>query len=321
MRVDKNRKRLPGNFLMRINRAVDFKGGFLALLLLGLAFTALATEQLLRYPSGASGDDFRYAYPVRVLQLVLDKTSAEYGPARVVNAMEPMSTARIIFELEKGEKLDVMTSGASRELTKRLRPVPVCIRRGILGIRLFLIDEKRQSQFSDIRTLEALKKLSVGQVFDWLDTSILRSNDFSVVTGNNYQGLFRMLMLNRFDLFPRGLHEPFVEVRRFAPGLPGLAVEKTLALYYPDPDYFWVRKANTVLAERLRKGLEAAMGDGSFNTLFESEFGESIRQARLDKRLFIGIPNPELDRLPHDGDPDYWLIEQMKKAGKIHFAQ
>ena len=300
---------------------IHLKLCFLALLILCLPHAALATEQLVRYPSGASENDFRYSYPVRVLQLALDKTSSEYGPARVVNTAEPMSTGRIIYELEKGEKLDVITSGASRELGNRFLSVPICIRKGILGIRLFLIDENRQSQLSGIRTLETLKKLSFGQGFDWLDTSILRSNGFNVVPGNNYEGLFTMLMLKRFDVFPRGLHEPFVEVQRFGAQLPGLAVEKTLALYYPDPDYFWVRKANTVLAERLRKGMEMAIADGSFNTLFESEFGESIRQAKLDERLFFSLQNPELDKLPNSSDPEYWLIEQLKKAGKVHFAQ
>lgn len=307
---------------MRTDRVIELKRFSLSLLLfLFLSHAAVAAEQTVRYPSGASANDFRYSYPVRVLQLALDKTAPEYGAARVVSVAEPMSTARIILELEKGERLDVITSGASRELEKRFLPVAVCIRKGILGIRLFLIDEKRQPDYSAIKTLDALKKLSMGQGFDWLDTRILRANGFTVVPGSSYEGLFKMLMLNRFDAFPRAVHEPFVEVQRFAPELPGLTVEKSLALYYPDPDYFWVRKNNTLLAERLRKGLEAAIGDGSFNALFESEFGETIRQARLDKRLIISIPNPELGQIPHAGDPEYWLIDQLKKDGKIRLVQ
>ena len=293
----------------------------LSLLLVLLSPVSPAAEQIVRYPSGPSANDFRYSYPVRVLQLALDKTAPEYGAARVVSVAEPMSTARTILELEKGERLDVITSGASRELAQRFLPVTFCIRKGILGIRLFLIDEKRQPEFSSIRTLDALKKLTVGQGADWLDTRILGQNGFNVVPGNSYEGLFKMLMLNRFDAFPRGLYEPFVEVQRFAHELPGLTVEKALALYYPDPDYFWVRKNNMVLAERLRKGLDAAIADGSFNALFESEYGEVIRQATLDKRLIIAIPNPELDQIPHAGDSEYWLINQLKKDGKIDLVQ
>jgi len=105
---------------------------------------AIATEQLVRYPLGSSQDDFRYAYPVRVLQLALDNTAEEYGAVRAVNTTIAMKTSRIISELKKGRFLDVITSGANRDLEKDLLSVPICIRKGILGIRLFLIDKESQ---------------------------------------------------------------------------------------------------------------------------------------------------------------------------------
>lgn len=272
-----------------------------------------AAEQLVRYPAGASASDFRYAYPVRVLQLALDKTSKEYGPARAVQGERPMTTARIIAELEKGELLDIATSPASSELEMRLEPVPICIRKGILGIRLFLIDRARQAEFSAIKDLATLKQRKPGQGQDWLDTQVLRGNGFDVVTGASYEGLFGMLLMGRFDFFPRGLYEPFVEVQQRSQQMPRLAVEESLALYYPYPDYFWVRKGNKALAERVRKGLDAAIADGSFEKLFQSEYADSIRRARLDQRRIFHLPNPAYGRLPHEGDPKYWLIERRGK--------
>jgi len=277
----------------------------------------LLAEQLVRFPVGSAEGDFRFIYPVRVLQLALDKTAQEYGAARAVQVQIPMTTARITAELSKGGTLDVASFPASKELEQRLTPVPICIHKGILGIRLFLIDARRQGEFSAIQNLEELKKLSAGQGSDWLDTRVLRSNGFEVVTGPNYEGLFGMLLAKRFDFFPRGAYEPFVEVQQRAERMPQLAVEKSLALYYPYPDFLWVKKGNTALAERLRKGLEAAIADGSFESLFESEYGDAIRQAKLEQRRIFRLSNPEYDKMPHAGDPRYWLVSPKNQTVKI----
>lgn len=272
-------------------------------------------EQLIRYPLGNDASDFRYAYPVRLLQLLLDKTAQEYGAARAVNVDLSMTTSRLLTELENGELLDIVTSSVTRNMEKRFLSIPIGIRKGILGLRLFLIDRKFQPKFSAIRQLDELKKMRVGQGADWIDTYILKENGFNVVTGSNYKGLFRMLMMGRFDFFPRGLYEPFKELEQHALELPNLAVEKNLALYYHYPDYFWVNKNNTILAERLQKGFEEAIADGSFNDLYELEFGEVIKQANLERRLIFYIPNTEIDKIPNEGDPKYWFIEKMKSDG------
>jgi len=237
-----------------------------------------------------------------------------------VQARLPMSNARIIEELDKGELLDVATFPASRDLAARFESVPVCIRKGILGIRLFLIDAKNQPRFSAIQNLDALRELRAGQGSDWLDAVVLRGNGLNVVTGMSYDGLFGMLMQGRFDYFPRGLHEPFAEVALRSKQMPELAVEKTLALYYPYPDFFWVKKGNHALAARLYKGLEAAVADGSFERLFESEFGTVIRLAQLDQRRIFRLTNPEFDNMPHAGDPKYWFIDQIGLHGKRNAA-
>jgi len=216
-------------------------------------------------------------------------------------------------ELSRGEMLDVASFPAEHGLTQLFVPVPICIRKGILGIRLLLIDGRRQAEFSAIHDLAGLKKLTAGQGRDWVDTRILQGNGFKVETTASYEGLFAMLMSGRFDFFPRGVYEPFMEVQQHAQQMPNLAVEKTLALYYPSPDFFWVRKGNEALAERLRKGLEAAVADGSYEKLFQHEFAETIRTAHLDQRRILRIDNPEYNVMPHAGDARYWLADHPTK--------
>jgi hypothetical protein len=278
----------------------------------GLCSAETVAVQPVRYPAGSFTGDFRFSYPIRVLQLALDKTAQEYGPAQAIYASVPMNTGRIASELELGQLLDVATFPASRDLDKRFDAVPFDIRKGILGIRLFLIDRKRQPQFNRVRSAEDLQKMSAGQGFDWLDAKILKNNGYTVITSSSYEALFGMLMARRFDYYPRGLYEPFTEQKAYQVEFPDLSVENSLALYYPYPDYFYVRKGNTVLAARLQKGLELALEDGSFDALFNAEFGATIKQARLDKRTFFVLTNQEVSEIRHECDPKYWLINSIR---------
>lgn len=277
----------------------------LALLLLPLA--AGAAELQVRYPAGSFAGDFRFAYPVRLLQLALDKTAAD-GPARAVQAMLPMGTERIAAELERGELLDVATFPASRELERRFCAVRLCIRKGILGIRLFLVDRRRQDRLAAVEDLDGLRTLRLGQGFDWLDAGILTANGLQVVPSTTYEGLFPMLADGRFDAFPRGVYETAPEIARFGADIPTLAVEPRLALIYPLPDYFFVSRRNPALAGRLLRGLEAAVADGSYEALFQEAFAGDLRAAALDRRRIIRLRNPYIDDIPHPGDPRYWHL-------------
>lgn len=268
---------------------------------------AQAGETIIRFPRGANPTDFRYTYPVRILQLALDKTAAEDGPARAVQVSEPMTNARIQAEIERGGLVDIANYPPGRELNQRLQAIPICIRKGILGIRIFIIDRKLAPRFAAVRTLDDLKALNAGQLKDWLDTKVLRANGLNVVTTESYEDLFDMLANGKFDYFPRGVHEPYREIEPRALRFPDLMVEETLALNYPLPDYFFVRKGNTALANRVQRGLERAIADGSFEAAFQKEFAESLRHAKLAQRNVIYLANPEVGPLPNPDDPKRWL--------------
>lgn len=285
------------------------------------AASALGKETLVRFPRGENPTDFRYAYPVRMLQLALDKTAAEDGPARAVQAAEAMSTARVQAEIERGGLIDVANYPPKRELANRLHFIPICIRKGILGIRIFIIDRKQAPRFASVRTLDDLKPFSAGQQKDWLDTKILLSNGMSVVTPPSYEELFEQLAAGRFDYFPRGVHEPYREVEPRMLRFPDLMVEETLALYYPMPDYFVVSKGNTALANRIQRGLERAIADGSYDALFQKEFAESLRRAKLAQRTIIRLDNPDLDQIPNPDDQKRWVLPPPPAAARKVSAQ
>jgi hypothetical protein len=47
-----------------------------------------------------------------------------------------------------------------------------------------------------------------------------------------------------------------------------------------------------VLADEIRRGLEAAIADGSFDRLFYSYFATKIAAADLERRHVVDLPNP-----------------------------
>ena len=115
-----------------------------------------------------------------------------------------------------------------------------------------------------------------------------------------------MLVANRFDAFTRGLNEASLELDKRKTSYPQLAVEQTKALYFPYPVYFWVRKNETALAERIRHGLQLSLADGSFRKLFEHYHAAEIKMLSKNKRQVIHLTNPVLPAHTAEPDTSWW---------------
>ena len=93
---------------------------------------------------------------------------------------------------------------------------------------------------------------------------------------------------------------------------PDLMVEPTLALNYPWPVYFFVRKDNQALAERLQRGLLKAEADGSMHKLFMQHHGQLLQQANLNERRLFQLINPALPPGTPKSDTSWWLPAPQK---------
>ena len=122
----------------------------------------------------------------------------------------------------------------------------------------------------------------------------MQALDFNVVTGSCYEGLFHMLINDRFDYFPRGVNEIFQEHTIRQKSLPQMVIEPTKALYLPLPTYVFVSPKHPELAQRIETGLRAIIQDGSFNRLFRKFHQDNIRKANLDQREIFTLDNPLL---------------------------
>jgi len=240
---------------------------------------------------------------MNILKLALSKVNESI----ILNqSSENYSEARLINEIESGN-VDVMWSGASPENEDRLLTVRIPILKGLLGHRIFLIRKKDQNKFSDINDLQDLKELKAGQGTFWGDTKVLKNAAIPTVTTIKYNNLFLMLDGERFDYFPRAVHEPWVEVEN-RPEL-NISVEKNIMLVYPMALYFYVHKQNRELHDQIYQGFDMAIKDGSFDRLFFDHpmIKDVLDKAELEKRLIIRIDNPFMHSETPTDVPEYWL--------------
>ncbi len=280
-------------------RIMSIKSRLLLSLLFAWHVVASGTE-VVRFPMPEFVGDHRSDYARQLLQLALSKTGSEY---RVEAAAFPMSQEREVRELEAGRTIDVAPIPSSPDREKRLLPIRIPINKGMLGLRLGLIRKGDQGLFAGINSLEGLKGVRLAQGQDWPDTQILQANGLNVITAPNYEGLFKMLVVKRFDYFPRSFMEIWDEQ---ASNADTMDVEQHLALHYFYDAYFMVNRKRTRLAQDIREGLEKAIADGSFDRLFQRYYGDRLREAHLETRTVIELKNPLLTPGTPVDRPELW---------------
>ena len=138
----------------------------------------------------------------------------------------------------------------------------------------------------------------MGQGTGWNDVAIYRYNHFRVDTSPQYESLFRMLELQRFDFFARGVEEAPKELSAREELYPNIRLEETLCLHYPFVRYFWTSSSpkGVRLKERLLKGLNRLHKSGRFDELFYQYKGEAIETAHMNNRRILRIVNPFLPK-------------------------
>lgn len=238
-----------------------------------------------------------------ILKLALSKvdTSVSYRENG-----EELNTARVMDAIES-RKFDVMWSGTSALYEERILSIKIPVLKGLLGHRVFIIRSEDQEKFNSINSLEDLKRLDAGLGTLWGDTKIMKLANIPTVTTIKYPNLFLMLEGSRFDYFPRALHEPWEEVKS-RPEL-NLSIEKNIMLVYPFALYFYVEKSNKTLHEKIYKGFETAISDGSFDKLFFNHpmIKHTLHKANLKERKVFRIENSTIHPDTPFNRKEFWL--------------
>ena len=251
--------------------------------------------------------DQRSLYRTAILTEALKKTIKTYGNFRIEKKFQAPSRNRALIELVRGERINVHMVPTKIEWEDKTIPIRIPLTKGLLGYRIFLINKENLNVFSALKSLSDLKALSAGLREQWSITDAMRKLGFSVVTATNYEGLFGLLMRNRFDYFPRGINEIYSEFADRSDKYPDMIIEPTISLYLPLPVYVFVSPTDPDLAERIEVGLQKMILDGSFDRIFFKYFGSVIKQSNLKQRKVFYVENPILSPETPLNQPDYWF--------------
>lgn len=249
-----------------------------------LQTTPIGHAAEIRYPLEEGGN----TYALELLQLALKK--ADPHDTVTLTAMRMMQD-RALFEIGHDQgKVDIMATMTSKERESKLLPIRIPITKGLIGWRVAVIRADRLHQFTGVGSLADLKRVRAVQGHDWPDLEILRANGLTAHSVSSHESLFSTLATGRVDYLPLSL----LEAQSAILGRPDLAIAPTFILHYPAAIYFFVNRNNRALAEKVRRGLEASIADGSFDKLFYRHFADAIQQARLSERRIIELNNPFL---------------------------
>ncbi len=261
----------------------------------------VSAQMIITYRSPESKNDKRYEYDNQLLKLSLDKTKKKYGDYKLVPS-QVMNYSRAMKKLERNSYPNFMAKYSYEERfveKMNLAYIKFPVDLGIVGYRVFFVSKKIKKKFSIVRTIDDLKKFTVGQGTGWADVEILRSSGFSVQEIPKYESLFYMVAANRFDLFPRGTNELLNEYEAHK-GIKNFTYDTSLCLAYPLPRFFYTHKSNQKAIRRITEGLLMAFEDGSVEKLWHKKYKDSIEFVNLEKRRILWVENPNVKSINFD---------------------
>lgn len=255
-----------------------------------------------------NGTDPNAAYAIKMIKLAIDHIDTKY---KVEVIKDNFSQTRQNEEVRTNGAINVVWTSSEASIESQMNPIRICLFKGLLGYRIFIIHKKNQYKYDQVKTLDDLKKLTIGQGKTWGDTKILEASGFNIIKSTKYPNLFYMLDGERFDGFSRGVHEPFGELA-LRPELPDLTVEKNLMLVYRMPFYLFTSNENKKLANDLLTGLERAVADGSFDQTFlnDPSIQDVIAKANMKNRKAFYIENPLLSKETPLDRKELWFDPQ-----------
>lgn len=248
----------------------------LGTLLLILCTSSTAAKDVTRvrhYDKGYS--PLLQVYLTEVLKAALDKTEPEFGAYEIDFYSRHLSSNRSKIETERGALLDVLFSthwsGAFVNAENVIK-LEYPIFEGMLGLRRLVVTQARHVDFGQLQSREDFLRFSAGQGSSWTDIEVLKANGVKVVESQLFDGLFPMLSKHRFDYLPLSILEAQTALQDKGMQFDTLLLSDDVCLFYPMPFFLYVNAARPELAERLDKGLQLVLKDGTVERLFAQHF-------------------------------------------------
>lgn len=256
-----------------------------------------AAEPLLVKYIGNNTASINEGYYLAIIDAALKATESVYGPYRLVFTQEQLSSERKHDLLVLGRKVNVdrLVGFPSQQGPREgLIRIGVPVLNGFMGYRILLIRKENQARFSSIKTLEELRKLSMGFGKGW-EGHVYKHNGFSVAEPLTMTMLLKMLAGKRYFFVPLSVVEIDDHYEIDGKPIDNLVPEQTLLIYMPLPVYFYVSPEQPILADRLTLGLKYLNENGKLDTIFKTHFGERLKRLHLSRRTLIELSNPDND--------------------------
>ena len=250
-----------------------------------------AEKPVIRLPSATGGSN---NLPIYVIQEIVRRNPV-YRVEFPYDGVENLTFSKVLADLEAGD-ISAIGTLASREYEDKFQALYYPLYMGMFGLRVPIVKKSEVNQFANVKTLEDLRQFKAGQGRKWADTPILKANGIPVVEVNNYFRHFPMLEGDRFDYFPRAIHEPWGEVQREAKY--ELTVGPNILLRYRAPFYIFINKNDRKLYRYLVEGMEDLIETGKLKEMFfaEESVQMALANANLKSRTIIDLVNPELSK-------------------------
>lgn len=270
-----------------------------ATLLLTLAYLlpSLAYARTVVHALPYDNRDVAQDYHVLLLKKALSYSATPYS---LKAANETMAQSRALREIsQQTGVIDVYWSMTSAEREQQLRPIRVPLDRGLTGWRLLFVKDNKPF----LSTRRNKQNTLFVQGHDWPDSQILKANGLKIHTTNDYHAMYTMVEKGRVDALPRSVLEITREKQDFATKL---FIAPDIMLYYPTAEYFFVSNEDSALASAIEHGLHEMIKDGSFNTLFQQQYGAIINELTQQKHRVLKLQNPLLPVATPLDKPEYW---------------
>lgn len=264
-----------------------------AVALMFLSSQVIATEVIKHYNQGFS--PLLRVYLTDVLKLTLDVTTPEYGPYEMQYFSQFLSSNRSKLETEKGVLLDLLFSPHWRGHFvngDNVIPVEFPVLNGMLGLRSLILTQENLPGLKRSLNPADFKQMIAGLGAKWVDVEILAANNINVVEAQKFDALFPMLMHKRFDYVPLSVLEAQTALVEHRLTYSNLVISEDISLFYPIPFYLYVNAQRPVLAERLQKGLQTAIADGSLDKLFDRHFAYVHAELQKTRKHLVVLNNP-----------------------------
>jgi hypothetical protein len=247
-------------------------------------------------------------YPVELLRLAarLSGKNITIKPF----CMEYPTEARRIPMLLAGDEINTVFFGTNPEREEALLAAYVPMFLGTTGLKLFMTRDTLAPELGKVQTLDDLREFSMGQGLGWPDSKILKDNGFTVSNGR-YQTLHRMLGAERFDLYPRSYWQIMSEWNWMKGHAPNIVVGTDVALYYPQPIYFFFSPKEPELRDAIETGLKRAFANGTLLELLQTnwETAPSFQQIDLRQTRLFRIENKNITEKTKQAVDEYGLFD------------